>query len=302
MFGRRDIFLPVGTVLIVMLLVFSPLFGHPVWSGDLNDIKAKGVLRHLGIPYANFVSENGKEGLDVEMVKLFAKELGVKYEYVRATWEDAIPSLTGNRFSSTGEGITIIGEAPVKGDIIANGFTILPLRQQMVDYSIPTFPTQIWLIARSDSPLNPIKPTGNIDKDIEAVRSLLKGQRLLGKENTCLDPALYDLQGTGAEIVLFKGNLEELVPAIIDGSADLCLLDMPDALIGLDRWPGVIKVLGPLSPIQSMGSAFPKESKELRTRFNEFFKKIVADGTYAQLVKKYYPSFSIYYPEYFGTR
>lgn len=302
MFGRRAGVLPVAIILSVMLVISFPLLGDPAWSADLSDIKANGVLRHLGVPYANFVSQNGKEGLDVEMVKLFAKELGVKYEYVRSSWEDVIPNLTGKRFSTTGEGVTIIGEAPVKGDIIANGFTILPLRQQMVDYSIPTFPTQIWLIARSDSPLNPIKPTGNIDKDIEAVRSLLKGQRLLGKENTCLDPALYDLQGTGAEILLFKGNLEELVPAIIDGSADLCLLDMPDALIDLDKWPGVIKVIGPLSPIQSMGSAFPKESKNLRATFNEFFKKIVADGTYAQLVKKYYPSFSIYYPEYFGVR
>ena len=302
MFGRRDVVLPVGTILTAMLLVFAPLFGHLAWSADLNDVRAKGVLRHLGIPYANFVSENGKEGLDVEMVKLFAKELGVKYEYVRSSWEDVIPNLTGKRFSTTGEGVTVVGEAPVKGDIIANGFTILPLRQQMIDYSIPTFPTQIWLIARSDSPLNPIKPTGNIDKDIEAVRSLLRGQRLLGKENTCLDPALYNLEGTGAEILLFKGNPEELVPAIIDGSADLCLLDMPDALIGLDKWPGVIKVIGPLSPIQSMGSAFAKDSRNLRASFNEFFKRIVADGTYAQLVKKYYPSFSVYYPEYFSTR
>jgi ABC-type amino acid transport substrate-binding protein len=296
---RRDLSLFVGIILAVMLTVFCPLSAHLALSADLDAIKERGVLRHLGIPYANFVSESGKDGLDVEMIKLFAKELGVKYEYVRCSWEDVIPNLTGKRFSTTGESATIVGEAPIKGDIIANGFTILPLREQMVDYSIPTFPTQIWLIARSDSPLMPIKPTGNIDKDIESVRSLLKGQRLLGKENTCLDPALYGLQATGADIVLFKGNPEELVPAIIDGSADICLLDMPDALIGLDKWPGVIKVIGPLSHIQSMGCAFSKDSKNLQARFNEFFKRIVADGTYSQLVKKYYPSFSIYYPEYF---
>jgi len=167
---RRDLSLFVGIILAVMLTVFCPLSAHLALSADLDAIKERGVLRHLGIPYANFVSESGKDGLDVEMIKLFAKELGVKYEYVRCSWEDVIPNLTGKRFSTTGESATIVGEAPIKGDIIANGFTILPLREQMVDYSIPTFPTQIWLIARSDSPLMPIKPTGNIDKDIESDR------------------------------------------------------------------------------------------------------------------------------------
>jgi ABC-type amino acid transport substrate-binding protein len=248
------------------------------------------------------VSENGRDGLDVELIRLFAEHLGVEYEYVHTSWENVIVDLTGIEFVTEGENVTVVGETPIKGDIIANGFTILPMREKMVDYSIPTFPTQIWLVARSDCQVRPIKPSGDIDKDILNVRSLLKGQRLMGKPNTCLDPALYTLEETGADIILFEGNPEELVPAILRDEGDLSLLDMPDALIALDRWPGAIKVIGPLSHLQSMACAFPKGDPSLRESFNQFFEGIVQNGTYLKLVKKYYPSFSVYYPEYFSDR
>ncbi len=34
---------------------------------DLDEIKKSGVLRHLGVPYANFVTGSG-DGMDVELV------------------------------------------------------------------------------------------------------------------------------------------------------------------------------------------------------------------------------------------
>ena len=49
-------------------------------GADLSEVKERGVLRHLGIPYANFVTGSG-DGLDVEMVKGFAGHLGVRYAF-----------------------------------------------------------------------------------------------------------------------------------------------------------------------------------------------------------------------------
>lgn len=267
-------------------------------AGDLATVKERGVLRHLGVPYANFVWDS-EGGLDVELVKLFAKHLDVKYEYVPSSWETVISDLTGKKYAVRNNSVEVMGEVPQKGDMIANGLTVLPLRQQMVDYSIPTFPTQIWLVARSDLPLNPIQPTGSIEGDIAALRSILKGYRLLGKANTCLDPALYNLEDTQAKIIKFDGSLGELVPMVLRGEADLSLLDMPDALIALQNWPGRIKILGPLSPVQEMACAFAKGNDSLRNEFNEFFRRIVVDGTYQKLVEKYYPSFNSFYPGYF---
>ena len=48
---------------------------------DLAEIRERGVLRHLGVPYARFITGNG-DGLDVEIIQLFARHIGVRYEFV----------------------------------------------------------------------------------------------------------------------------------------------------------------------------------------------------------------------------
>ena len=50
-------------------------------AGDLAELKERGVLRHLGIPYANFVTGSG-DGMEVELTRKFAEHLGVKCEFV----------------------------------------------------------------------------------------------------------------------------------------------------------------------------------------------------------------------------
>jgi len=285
-------------ICVYIIVLFCSVGSGLVAGADLKEIKERGVLYHLGIPYANFVTGSG-DGLDVEVVKLFAEHLGVRYEYVNTSWTTVIEDLTGKKVKPAGDDIEILGEVPVKGDVIANGFTVLPWREKIVDYSVPTFPTQVWLVARMDSPLKPIQPSGDVNKDIAAVRSLLKGSSVLSKRGTCLDPALYGLEEAGAMFHPFEGNLNELAPAVMNGAAEATLLDVPDALIALGKWSGKIKVIGPVSPMQHMALAFAKESIELREDFNRFFEQCMKDGTYLKLVDKYYPAVFTYYPEFF---
>jgi hypothetical protein len=58
---------------LLMQITLFPVFSA---RADLPEIKARGVLRHVGVPYANFVTGTG-DGLDVELVTLFAQDLGV---------------------------------------------------------------------------------------------------------------------------------------------------------------------------------------------------------------------------------
>ena len=146
-------------------LVITMVFVTAATAGDLGDVKARGVLRHVGIPYANFISGSG-DGMEVELTKLFAKSLGVKYEFVQSDWGTVVQDLVGKKVKVSGGKAALLEDAPVKGDIIANGFTVLPWRKQVVEFSSPTFPNQIWLIARAETPIKPIKPSGNIEKDI----------------------------------------------------------------------------------------------------------------------------------------
>jgi ABC-type amino acid transport substrate-binding protein len=272
--------------------------GSAAVAGDLPDVRKSGILRHLGIPYATFVTGDG-DGMDVELIQKFAKSLGVRYQYVKTDWDTVIEDLIGKKVNAKGE---IISETPVKGDLVANGFTILPWRQKLVNFSQPTFPSQIWLVARADSKIKPIKPSRQIDRDIAEVKSLIKGRKVLALKKTCLDPDLYNLSATGADVICFPGGLNELAPAIIRGEAEATILDVPDALIALEKWPGKIKIIGPISPRQEMAVAFSKDSPQLREEFDKFLRQCRNDGSYDQIVKKYYPTAFAFFPEFFKKR
>jgi ABC-type amino acid transport substrate-binding protein len=277
------------------------LFGFIVLShgATLEEIKKAGVIRHLGIPYANFVSGSG-DGMDVELVQLYAASVGVRYEFVKADWGTIFGDLTGKTAKAKGNEVEITGTVPIKGDVAADGITVLPWRQKLVDFSEPTFPNQVWLVARADSRVKPIKPSGNLQKDMAAVKSVIKGHSLITKKGTCLDPTLYNIEETsGTKIMEHAGSLNEIAPALLNKEADLTLLDVPDALVALQKWPGKIKIIGPVSDIQDMAAAFAKDSPELRVSFNAFLNKCKRDGTFLKLAKKYYPFAPNYFPRFF---
>ena len=97
-------------------------------------------------------------------------------------------------------------------------------------------------------------------------------------------------------------QLNEMAPAVLNGDAETTLLDVPDALIALDKWPGELKVIGPVSGNQEMSVAFRKSSPKLRTAFNQYLEKVWRDGSYIKLVQRYYPGVFDYYRDFFETR
>jgi ABC-type amino acid transport substrate-binding protein len=283
---------------LTFILLALNVSSTPADCRDLQDIKNDGVIRHLGIPYANFVT-GSDDGMDVELIKGFAKQIGVRYEYVKTDWGTVVEDLVGKKISMS-NGRAVLGEdIPVKGDLVANGFTILPWRKEILEFSDPTFPSQIWLIARADSSVRPIKPSKDVKKDIDVVRRVLNGKKVLALPKTCLDPILYDLESTGATILNYNGQLNALAPALIYKEAELTILDVPDALIALEKWPGKIKIIGPISPPQLMAVGFQKSSPKLREAFNKYLEETKHNGSYAKLIKKYYPTASYYFPTFF---
>ncbi len=268
-------------------------------GGDLAAVKARGVLRHLGVAYANYVTGGG-DGFDVELMQAFAKKLGVRYEFVATDWPTAFGDLTGRRITAK----VALPEAPavpIKGDVLANGVTFLPWREKAAAFSTPYFPTQVWVMARADSPVQPIKPTGSLEKDILAVKALLAKRTVLTVPSTCLDPALYALDATGARVASMKLALNEVAPVLLKGESELSLLDVADAMIALQKWPGKLKVIGPISDRQQMGVVFRKEAPLLRAAFDGFLAEVRRDGTYDRLVEKYFPEAPVYFPDAFGT-
>lgn len=288
-------------VLFCYIFCLTVVFSiQPVQADGYDEVMERGTLRHLGIPYAKFVTGSG-DGLDVELAQAFAGHLGVEYKYVEVGWENVIDSLTGKEITAAEQDIVVGKRVDVRGDVIANGFTILPWRQKIIEYSVPTFPSGVWLVVRADFPADPIVPSGDLEVDINATIALAQGYEILAIAGGCLDPALNRLCGSTIEVKLMPGttNLNELIPILLNNEADGTVIDVPDALVGIQKWPGQIKILGPLSAPQTMGFAFAKSSARLRDEFNTFFLRYVQTGKYQQLLEKYYPSILTYYPEFF---
>jgi len=292
---RKNI-LKMPMVLLVLLSIFISISAE---ARDLDEVLKSGKLRHLGIPYAHFITSEGK-GLDVELMQQFAKHLGVEYQFVESSWQEIIPDLTGKTIKINGGNVEITGENKIKGDVISTGFTVLPWRKKIVDFSAVTFPSGIWLIARSDALMVPIKPTGSISEDIDSVKRNLPGVSVLALAGSCLAPGLYGIEETGAKIQLFPEDrpLGEMIPAVIGKMADTTLMDVPVALVALEKWPRKIKVIGPLSEPQEMASAFSKDSPKLKKAFDSFFSEFKKSGKYRELVSFYYPTVFAYYPEF----
>lgn len=295
-----------GLLLLILATVMVCASSGTAVSSALEEIRQRGEIKHIGVTYANFVRKTpkGYDGLDVEVMKLFAAHLGVRYRLVNSTWETLFTDLTGRRKDPGKQSFNQSKTERIKGDIIANGLTILPFREKIVTFSRPTFPTGIWLIASAKSTLKPIEPSGDIEKDISKVRSLLKERTVLTMDDTCLAADLYQLENTGAEIRYYTRTkiINDIAPAMINGMAESTLLDIPDAMVALQNWPGDIKIIGPVTKPQTMGVAVDKSSPELLKEFNKFFMKIWADGTYRRLVEKYYPSVFLYFENFFDKK
>lgn len=287
----------------VLLCGFICLVGShaAVHSADLAEIKAKGELRHLGIPYANFVTGSG-DGFEVEMVQGFARHIGVKYTLVYSDFYSVIRDLLGKDVVRNGDEVGLAGDFPVRGDIIATGFTVLPWREAVLLYSQPTFPSQVLLLARADSSITPIRGSQDLEQDIQETKQLIGQNSLLVMERTCLDPNNYGLKGIGVDLRAYtkSTNLNEMVPALLNQEAELTLLDVPDVILDLKKWAGQIKVIGPISEHQDLAAAFPKDAPELRDAFNAYLGQIKLDGTYDALVDKYYPGIRRYFPDFFA--
>ncbi|HEX7587450.1 MAG TPA: transporter substrate-binding domain-containing protein, partial [Anaerolineae bacterium] len=256
---------------VIALVATVVLVSTNAMASDLADIKSRGELRHLGIKYANFVTGAG-DGFDVELMQGFARHIDVKYQLVYSNFYNVIRDLLGKDVVRRGGEVSLDGDFEVKGDVIATGFTVLPWREAVVLYSEPVFPSQVLLVAPAQSPIQPIRGSDDLSRDILETKALIGNKSLLVMNRTCLDPANYGLTGGGFDLKAYakSTNLNEMIPALLANEAELTLLDVPDVILDLKKFSGQIKIVGPISEQQQLAVAFPKDAPQLRDAFNVY--------------------------------
>ncbi|MFP4315015.1 MAG: glutamine ABC transporter substrate-binding protein GlnH [Desulfovibrionales bacterium] len=197
-------------------------------------------------------------GFDIDMWKKIAEELGLEYKLQAMDFNGLIPALqTGNI------------------DVAIAGMTIKSEREEIVDFAYPYYDAGLHILVASDN---------NEIKSLED----LKGKVVATKLGTT--SADFVKQRAQAKDVKLFPNIDGAYMELRTGGADAVLFDSPAVLYySTTAGEGATKVVGPLYMGQSYGIAFPQGS-ELREKVSIAILKLMEDGTYAELYRKWFGS------------
>lgn len=254
--------------MVTFVVCLLPLFN---WShvnaaeDSLQKIKDKGTLV-VGMsadfpPYEFTVKENGQTkfvGMDVDIIKQFAKDIGVKVEIKNMNFDSLLVALETNKI-----------------DCIISGMNPSPERKKSVDFSDIYYKSKQYLIINK------------ADKNKYKTYKDLTG-KAVGAQSGSIQ---YDIVKNNIDDVEIKGltKLNDLVLALQSHKVDAVAMDEPTAkayaanngMVALDpKWKDV-------GDTDGTAIAFPKGSTSLVQAANKTIAKIKKDKL---IDKKYLPS------------
>lgn len=201
-------------------------------------------------------------GLEYDLIKLFAKELGVNVRFVVATeFNRIIPTLLKRQ-----------------AHLIAAGLTVTPEREQAVRFG-PAYQTVQQQIVYNSLAFKPNDIDDLSGKKIEVIAGSSYVERL--KQARKKYSKLEWREVTTMEI-------EELLEKVANGEADYSIADSHVVSMAQNFFPD-LGVAFNLGKPEQLAWAFPKDGDPyLLERAEKFFARIRKDGTLAQLLDRYY--------------
>ena len=222
------------------------------------------VLTHNG-PSTYFIDgTNNYSGLEYDLAKLFAADLGAQYKVKFVVVDN----------------VTEIIPALLKGKahFAAASLSITPIRQQLVKFSTPYKTVQQQVAYNTKNPA-PRKIADLFNKSIYVPAGTSFAERLdkLSKQ----EPKLHWHADR-------RANSDELLEQVADGTLDLTVAD--DYVIALmqNLQPNLGAGMA-LGEPEKIAWAFPKNGEPgLLKKADTFFAKISKDGTLRNLIDRYY--------------
>lgn len=240
-------------------------------SADLG-LKSPGkLLVGSDIPYAPFeFTDPGSDevkGFDVDLVTAIAATFGVTDVTFQRESFDTI-------FSSTAQG---------RFDVAASSITITDERKKTVAFSEPYFEANQSVMVRAEDAKG-LDALGGKTITPEEAQTALKDLTIGVQRGTT--GAELAAKVPGAELSQFQ-IVDDAFNALIAGRVDVVLNDYAISAYATVAKPD-LKVVAKVSPSESYGFAFPPDSTALVEAFNAGLAKVKADGTYAEIYKKWF--------------
>ena len=265
-------------LLLAALLVFSlaacqttPAATDPVvdqttesTTPTIDAIKAAGklvVMTNAGFPPFEYIGENGEVvGVDMDLAKLVADELGVELEIVDMNFDLLIGALKSG-----------------KGNLVSAGMTATAERAEEIDFTV------IYI----KMGLKVIIPVGS---DITSFDDLAD-KKIAVQEATTAD--IYVQQNyTEATPMQFK-NPVDAVNAVLSGNADAAIVDLlPAEAMSAANASELILMEGLLSE-EETAMAVAKGQEDFLALVNQVLTKALADGTLDELFASHMAKFDV---------
>jgi polar amino acid transport system substrate-binding protein len=202
-------------------------------------------------------TENGKRtGFDIDMVEAIAKKLGKQVEWVDIDFKGLIPGLVSHRF-----------------DMAVSAIYITDARKKVVDFTEPYYAGGLVAMVKDGSPIQKLAD--------------LDGKKVTVQVGTKSVGFLQQHYPKVQRVEVEKN--QEMFNLVDIGRADAAVTGKPAAYQYVRTRPG-LKVLPEQLTTEEYGMALRKDEPELTKAVDKAIEQLKADGTYAAIVKKWFPS------------
>lgn len=199
--------------------------------------------------------ENGKRtGFDIDLIEALARTMGRPVEWTDIDFKGLVPGLVSRRF-----------------DVAISGIYITPERKKVVDFTEPYY--HGGLVAMVKQGNTAIKTPADLAGKKVSVQVGTKSVNFL--ENY-----------PKVERVEVEKN-EQMFNLVEIGRADAAVTGRPAAAYYVKMRPG-LRLVEPALTTEEYGIAVRRDQPELTKALNAALEKIKADGTYDQIVKKWF--------------
>jgi polar amino acid transport system substrate-binding protein len=206
-------------------------------------------------PPMEFTENGTRTGFDTDLVEAIGKTLGRPIEWIDIDFKGLIPGLVSKRF-----------------DMAVSAIYITDERKKVVDFTNPYYAGGLVAMVKENSP---IKKLADLD-----------GKKVTVQVGTKSVSYLQEHFPKVQRVEVEKN--QEMFNLVDIGRADAAVTGKPAAYQYVRTRPG-LKVLDEQLTTEEYGMALRKDEPQLTKAVNDAIAKLKADGTYAAIVKKWFP-------------
>ena len=252
------------SIIMAAVLVLSMAAVLTACGGD--DTSGDTVVYKVGTeptfpPFDTTDEDQNIVGLDMDIIKAIGEDQGFEGEFENLSFDGLIPALKAGN-------IDIVAAGMNKDD---------PERQEQVDFSDAYYESQLFVAVTVDN------------DSITGIDSLTPDMKVAAQTGTTGAEKVKELaeEGKIKEAVILDG-LDTCMMQLINGDVSAVINDKPVTEAYMKKQPDKIKMVGEALNAENYGFAVQKGNQELLDMINEGLANIKADGTFDELVDKWF--------------